>query len=83
MHHLHLIRKKKILWFPLQSTNVLNTADGAVFRNSQHALRTVPESEEILPPRVSNFLSVMEGCVGQHFKHRHRGKRRLTSKMDE
>lgn len=75
--------KKKNPWFLLQSTNVLSTAECAILRNSQHTLRTVREQEEILPPRVSNFLSIMEGCVGQHFKHTHRGKRRLTSKMDE
>lgn len=43
MYNLHLIRKKKIPWFPLQSTQVLNTADGAILRNSQHALHTVRE----------------------------------------
>jgi hypothetical protein len=32
---------------------------------------------------VSNFPCIVEGCVGQHFKHRQRGKGRLTSKMDE
>lgn len=75
--------EKKIPWFPLQSTNVFNTADCGILRNSQYALCTVRQKEEILPPQVSNFLSVMEGCVGQHFKHSHRGRRRLTSKMDE
>lgn len=82
MYNLHLIRKKNT-WFPLQSANVLNTADCAILRNSHPGLRAVREQEEILPPQVSNSLSIMGGCVGQHFKHSHRGKKRLTSKMDE
>jgi hypothetical protein len=44
--------KKKTLWFPLQSTNVLNTADSANLRNGHRALHTVRARGNIASPGV-------------------------------
>lgn len=44
--------ERKTPWFPLQSNNVLDTADSALLRSSHQALRTVRARGNIASPGV-------------------------------
>jgi hypothetical protein len=76
------ISSKKIPWFPLQSTNVLNTADCAILRNDHHAFLTVRERGNVASPGV-RFPFYNGRMCGTAFQTQSQRKKRLTSKMDE